>query len=274
MRYRAFIVLLVLLQISATTAPSPTPLLHAHAHNDYNHTHPLFDALDNGFCSIEADAVLLNGTLYVAHDRDKIRFDRALDDLYLKPLAERIRANHGRVYPAGPTVTLLIDCKSPDSGALYAALKQLLTKYDEFLTHYSPTEIDQRALTIILTGNKPQQLVAAEPNRIVACDGHLKDLDANPSPDLVPQISANWEDSFQWRGVGPLPASDRAALSALVARVHAQHRKLRLWKAPDNPTAWRELLNAGVDLLNTDRLNECRDFLLHYTPATRSATRP
>src|SRR5438128_1656766 len=35
-------------------AAEPTPLLHAHAHNDYEHTHPLFDALEQGFCSVEA----------------------------------------------------------------------------------------------------------------------------------------------------------------------------------------------------------------------------
>src|SRR5512135_1483640 len=47
----------------------PTPLVHAHAHNDYQHERPLLDALDRGFCSVEADVHLVNGELLVAHAR-------------------------------------------------------------------------------------------------------------------------------------------------------------------------------------------------------------
>src|SRR5262249_1980163 len=46
---------LFLTALPALAQPLPTPLIHAHAHNDYEHTRPLFDALDQGFCSVEAD---------------------------------------------------------------------------------------------------------------------------------------------------------------------------------------------------------------------------
>jgi len=45
------------------------PLLRAHSHNDYAHTRPLLDALDQGFCSVEADIYLENGQLLVGHDK-------------------------------------------------------------------------------------------------------------------------------------------------------------------------------------------------------------
>jgi len=51
---------------------SSTPLSQAHAHNDYLHKNPLFDALDNGFTSVEVDVHLLRGNLYVAHDKEEI----------------------------------------------------------------------------------------------------------------------------------------------------------------------------------------------------------
>ena len=44
-----------------------TPLTNAHAHNDYEHTRPLFDALDQGFNSVEADVFLVDGKLLVGH---------------------------------------------------------------------------------------------------------------------------------------------------------------------------------------------------------------
>src|SRR5438552_6105912 len=85
------------------------PLIHTHAHNDYEHKRPLFDALDHGFCSVEADIFLVEGQLLVAHNRSQTKPERTLQSLYLDPLRARVKKNAGRVYPAGPEVTLLID---------------------------------------------------------------------------------------------------------------------------------------------------------------------
>lgn len=78
-----------------------TPLPNAHAHNDYEHARPLLDALDHGFCSVEADIYLVDGALLVAHDRKDVKPERMLQSLYLDPLRERVKTNNGRVYPNG-----------------------------------------------------------------------------------------------------------------------------------------------------------------------------
>ena len=69
------------------------PLLRAHSHNDYHHKHPLLDALDSGFCSVEADVFLKDATLLVGHSRFELKKERTLEALYLVPLAERVKAN-------------------------------------------------------------------------------------------------------------------------------------------------------------------------------------
>src|SRR5437660_662562 len=112
---------------------APIPLLHAHAHNDYEHPRPLLDALEHGFCSVEADIYLVDGQLLVAHDRDKVSPTRTLRSLYLDPLRERVRKNGGRVFPNGPEVTLLIDVKS-EAEETYMALRKILEQYAEMLT--------------------------------------------------------------------------------------------------------------------------------------------
>src|SRR6266571_3355435 len=55
-----------------TGRADPMPLIHAHAHNDYEHARPLFDALDRGFCSVEADIYLVDGQL-LAEEKQKLR---------------------------------------------------------------------------------------------------------------------------------------------------------------------------------------------------------
>lgn len=54
------------------------PLPKAHAHNDYEHERPLFDALEHGFCSVEADIGFIDGELRVAHDQEDARPGRTL----------------------------------------------------------------------------------------------------------------------------------------------------------------------------------------------------
>src|SRR3989442_12400921 len=94
---------------------APTPLRHAHAHNDYEHRRPLLDALECGFCSVEADIWLVDGSLLVAHDQNQVKPERTLQSLYLDPLRERARGNGGRIYPLGPGGTLRGDVKT-DAG--------------------------------------------------------------------------------------------------------------------------------------------------------------
>ena len=55
---------------------------------------PLKEALDCGICSIEADVVLVNGELLVAHKREEVTPGRTLQSLYLEPLRKRIATPH------------------------------------------------------------------------------------------------------------------------------------------------------------------------------------
>src|SRR5215471_5490757 len=98
-------VFLPLVLVGTTAIAGPVPLTRVHAHNDYEHKRPLFDALDHGFCSVEADIYLVDGKLLVAHERQDVKPDRTLERLYLDPIRERVRANGGSVYRAGPEFT-------------------------------------------------------------------------------------------------------------------------------------------------------------------------
>jgi hypothetical protein len=130
------------------------------------------------------------------------------------------------------------------------------------LTLFRTNATEPRAVTVILSGARPVQTVASEPSRSVAIDGRLPDLDTNPSPHLVPWVSDNWTRHFTWKGSGALPDEERQRLRQIVKRAHEQGRRIRFWAVPDLPAAWTELRQAGVDLINTDRLDGLKVFLL------------
>jgi len=252
--------LVVLGSLTISIHAQPRPLTSVHAHNDYEHTHPLFDALDHGFCSVEADIYLVDGQLLVAHHRSEVKPDRTLQSLYLDPLRDRVRKNGGRVYPNGPEVVLLIDLKSKWQD-IYPVLREVLKQYSDMLSTFTSTGKKTNAIMAIITGDRALEMFAGESVRYAAFDGELTELDSKQSGDLIPWISSDWSKSFKWRGTGPLPDAERIKLKEIVARAHRHGRRVRFWGSPDQPNFWKEILADGVDLINTDDLDGAQKFL-------------
>jgi glycerophosphoryl diester phosphodiesterase len=247
-------------------APAVWPLPEAHAHNDYEHLRPLDDALARGITSVEADVWLVDGELRVAHDLDQTQPGRTLESLYLKPLADRVTRNHGDVYQRGPDdFQLLIDIKS-DGPSTYAAIDTALREYQGIMTSFSTGRTHERAVTAVISGNRPLDVLKAQPLRYAGYDGRLGDLNSGMADSLMPLVSDNWTNHFSWKGVGEFPATQRAKLNEIVTTAHQHGYRVRFWETPDVPGAarealWSELVAAGVDHVNTDDLHGLELFL-------------
>lgn len=244
----------------AHAADRPTPLAKAHAHNDYEHARPLLDALDHGFTSVEADIYLVDGKLLVAHNRRDVKPQRTLEALYLDPLQKRVKANGGRVYRDGPPFTLLIDIKA-DGAATYAVLAATLANFADMLTAVRDGKAQPAAVTVIISGDRPKEQIAADKLRYVGIDGRMSDLDSDAPAHLMPLVSDSWYTHFRWRGKGAMPEDEHRKLAAFVDKAHAKGRRVRFWATPETVELWRELDAAGVDLINTDDLDGLAQFL-------------
>lgn len=235
------------------------PLPHAHAHNDYEHKRPLLDALDCGFCSVEADIWLVKGALLVAHTPLDWDAKRTLEALYLDPLRARARANKGAVQPGAPFY-LMIDVKT-DAAETYAALAKVLEKYADVLSATRDGKTEVKGVTVVISGNRDQKALAAQKVRFAALDGRPSDLDGDAPAHLIPLVSQSWKALFKWDGTGAMPEDERKKLRDLVAKAHKQGRKVRFWATPEKPDVWKELLAANADLISTDKLKELETFL-------------
>jgi hypothetical protein len=245
--------------VSANTVQ---PLPQAHAHNDYLHDRPLLDALSHGFRGIEADVYLVQGDLWVAHDRNKLDASRTLRNLYLDPLAERAERSPGGIYDDGTGITLLVDIKS-DALPTYQALHAMLeTDYADLVTVYRDDTVTPGPVTVIVSGNRPREYMAGQSVRYAAYDGRLADLGTGMPAAFNPLVSDRWSRAgFTWNGEGPMPVEQRQKLLDYVQRVHAEGKRLRFWSTADTPDMWRELSDAGADLINTDDLEGLAAFL-------------
>ena len=109
----------------------------------------------------------------------------------------------------------------------------------------------------------------SQPVRYAGYDGRLTDLDSDLSADVIPMISDHVGQALHVEGAGAMPAEERQKLNDIVRKAHARGRLVRFWATPDAPSpereaVWRELLAAGVDLLNTDDLKGLQEFLLQH----------
>ena len=242
------------------------PLLNGFAHNDYRHKHPLFDALDNGFTNIEADIFLKNNKLIVAHVFPYFKGKRTLENLYFKPLSERIAQNNGKVYENyNKPVILMIDIKTSADNT-YEALKPLLEKYSSMLTRLEDGKIVYGAITVVLSGHKPYDMIGNEQDRLAFIDEDLRKVSRDTTmTNMFTMASCKYSRLLRWDGKGIFPESERTRLCTFVAIAHRMGEKVRLWASPEKKVVWDELLKCGVDLINTDRLVTLRRYLSSNT---------
>lgn len=239
--------------VSAPSSDNTVPLLNAHAHNDYRHERPLLDALEHGFTSVECDVFLRDGRLLVGHEEKELQPGRTLESLYLRPLTERVAANHGHVYGKPSRFFLLIDIKS-DPQPSYARIHDLLVQYVGILTTWEDNVTNPGAVTVVITGARPRVKHVEDGKRYAGMDGRLTDLNSTSPSHQMPMISARWSSHFNWTGNGPIPKEERAKLREIVRKAHASERVVRFWGTPEKEIVWHELLDAGVDLINSDEL--------------------
>ncbi len=254
--------IILLLLLTTAQVEAQTPLWRAHAHNDYEHDRPLLEALERGLGSVEVDVHLVDGTLLVAHDLDKVVPEKTIESLYLQPLQAWIERKGGVVYDKPGSLTLLVDFKS-NGEASYQALRAVLSKYTGMLTRFEGTQVIEGAVTIIISGNRPRAMMLAESVRWAAYDGRLDDLgQAEPLPvAFMPLVSSNWNQVARWYGHGELADSSLQHLEKWVTLAHKEGRKIRFWATSDNEKVWQVLYDAGVDYLNADNLEAVQFFL-------------
>lgn len=247
-----------------------------HAHNDYEHEYPLFDALHNGFISVEADIWLYGTELRVAHDPvAEPTTLPTLEDLYLTPLRNlATKVNNGGIYADGTPLLLLVDIKSEDVST-YQRLHNSLASYavdnPGLFTTYTKNafggyDTKEGAVNVIISGNRPRDYMLSQTQRYATYDGRADDIGKGIAPEFISLISGNWNTFFNgdlaWDGTGTIPDDTKSALDEIVAQVHGENKILRFWNLPqDAPSVWGPLYDANVDLINTDNLTGLSEYI-------------
>lgn len=241
-----------------------TPYYEAFSHNDYSRERPLMQALELGFNCVEADCYLVNGRNVVAHDLpgDTAAY-RYLEDLYLRPLFNRIEANGGSVYQgADRPFYLMIDIKR-DGENFYSALRPVLeANADKFCSVDESGNFTEGPILLFFSGERPMESLPTQTGRRYAfLDGKFSELGKGIPTSLMPVVSDNYKNFLSWNGEGEMSADDLKVMRSLVAQAHLEGKLIRFWGAPDTE-AWARLQIAeGVDIIGVDNLEALASIL-------------
>lgn len=226
---------------------------NAHSHNDYMQEIPFWQAYYANFGSIEADVYPVKGKLWVAHTEKELSSDRTLENLYLDNISKQIKLNKGNIYPdAGKKLQLLIDIKQDYKTAL-SILVNTLKKYPEITGN--------SGVKIVITGGRPQPADFKNYPSYLYFDG---DLDQNYSTDQLKRIgmfSADLPGLVKWNGKGIPRDEETEKIKQAVEKAHTQQKPMRFYGAPDFPNAWVNLMDLGVDYINTDHIPDLKKFM-------------
>ncbi|KAK9365401.1 hypothetical protein V1509DRAFT_633306 [Lipomyces kononenkoae] len=249
-----------------------------HSHNDYWRDVPLFSALSYGVVSVEADVWHFEGddTLYVGHNTAALSSDRTLGTLYIDPLLDILAAANPKnkftvdqnipngVFDTASAQTLYLFIDVKTDGMLTwpfveAALKPLLDK--GWLTTVSDSKIKNGPITVIGTGNTPYAYVVGQKDRFYFFDGPIDALNETAYPAHVSPIASGSLESVVGTKIGPkgMDSDQYNKVKELVTKAHDMGIATRFWEVPWWPVVrrdalYRQIIEIGSDLLNTDDL--------------------
>lgn len=238
-----------------STAPCPRATLPAYAHNDYANPRPLTEALERGYRGVEVDVFLVDGVLRVAHDRRRAEHAPTLESAYLAPL-RRLVLECGTLTGDGRPFFLAVEIKE-HSRATYDTLTAVMRRHAPLFVAAGDSAKREPPVLAVLVGWHPpademrrgsmppfavqHRLSRAGRDELPVLDADVRLL----SLDYGKTMGRWWVDS----------AGRRRWVERLrELRAAAPDRLIRVHDVPADAAVYRQLLDAGVDLIGTKEL--------------------
>lgn len=222
-----------------------------HSHNDYVQPRPFWEAYESGANSIEADVYLVDGKLYVAHEKNEINPERTLEKLYLEPLSKVVKVRKRQ------ELQILVDLKTSAEPTLQA-VTEAIAKYPKLANAYST----KKNIKFVISGNRPPiSEYTKYPAYIFFDHQSLKDLDKGDKSKIA-LVSFSFGSYSKWKGDKPMTDEEKLKLKTIIDSVHSYGYPIRFWATPDTPLAWQTLFDLTVDFINTDQPKTSRSFFI------------
>ena len=223
-----------------------------HSHNDYTHALPFWDAYNNNAGVIEADVYEVGGELMVAHNKTDIKPSATLNNIYIQPIVKLFSDSKSNAH----SFYLMIDIKENQARVLQVLMK-LLQQYPSVFNR----QVNKNAVQVFISGERPPDTTFHNYPSSIMFDGLPGKKYATADLEKIVMISDNFSNYSNWNGIDKLSNEDSIKIESVIQSAHALGKLVRLWGAPDTEQCWQTFINLHADVINTDRVGACRQFV-------------
>lgn len=214
----------------------------------------LWEAIGNGIFNFQADVMYIYGKIYVTPvmpDDENHKFP-TLPEAYLYPLYNQFKKNNSEIVPGYSGDIFLILNFTAQPTQIYKQLVAEMRPFSDMLTYYQVEGTDHQGKLRILIKDKSQlEKINGIKQSFLGQVGDLSDIDKNIDSKKMPLIEVDFNEITSWKGIGNIPFDDFRKIKDLVAKVHAQNKKISLINCPTYKTVADLVQTSKADFMNT-----------------------
>jgi hypothetical protein len=242
---RLLIILFLIFSCALKTEAQTLNIDKAVSKDDHKRKMPLIEALNAGFAGVSIK-------IKVGKDGALKCNGKNFEDVYLKPLQNRITENNGWVYSGRPDEFYLIVHVDGDSLIAMKGFEKIFENYGSILSSFSEGKRQKKAIKIVLSGDVPRTQMLLATNRFYTFEESIQKIDARFDGNSISISKMNFDKLFNWDGSQSMPNMQYHSFISYLKNARKAGRLTLINDIPDNPNAWGIMLEAGADFLEIE----------------------
>lgn len=251
-----FAVLSVYLSYSQKKAK---PIISSH---NFSTKVELWESIGTGILNFQADVMYIYGNIYIT----PVMPDSAnhklstLTEAYLYPLYNQFKKNNGEIIPgfSGDVFLILNFVAQPIQ--IYKQLAIEMRPFSDMLTYKVEGAEHQGKMRILIKDDTQFEKINNIKPSFLGLVGNLSDIDKKIESNKMPLIEVDFDEITRWKGIGNIPFEDFMRMKDLVAKVHAQNKKISITNCPNNKTVADLIQTSKADFINTSEALRMAEF--------------
>lgn len=214
----------------------------------------LWESIGNGIINFQADVMYIYGKNYVTALMPDSASHKlpTLTDAYLYPIYNQFKKNNGEIIPGYPGDVFLILNFAFQPTQIYKQLAAEMRPFSDMLTYKVEGTEHQGKLRILIKDKAALDKINGIKPGFLGLVGNLSDIDKNADSNKMPLIEVDFSELTSWKGTGNIPFEDFTKIKDLVARVHAQKKKISISNCPAYKTVAEFIQTSAIDFVNTN----------------------
>jgi hypothetical protein len=227
------------------------PVISSYNFSDKNE---FWESIGYGVVNFQADVMYIYGKNYVtAVMPDSVNHKLpTLADAYLYPLFNQFKKNNGEIIPGYQDDVYLILNFAFQPTQVYKQLAADMRPFQEMLSYKTEGLQNKGKLRILVRDKEALDKINAVKPGFLGLVGTMSDIEKSVDAEKMPLIEVDLKEITSWKGTGNIPFEDFTKIKDLVAKVHAQKKKICLTNCPANKTMADLAKTASVDYIVTN----------------------